>query len=47
MRAIGNKVKNDVLNELNNSFPDVYEKLVELFNREAFNKVDLDECFGA
>lgn len=47
MREIGNKVKNDVLNELNNFFPDVYEKLVELFNREAFNKVDLDECFGA
>lgn len=46
MREMGNKVKNDVLNELNKFFPDVYEKLVELFNREAFNKVDLDECFG-
>ena len=46
MRAIGNKVKNDVLNELNNFFPNVYANLVELFNREMFNKEDLDECFG-
>ena len=46
MREMGNKVKNDVLNELNKFFPDVYANLVDLFNRDAFNKVDLDECFG-
>ena len=45
MREIGNKVKNDVLNELNKFFPDVYANLVELFNRDAFNKEDLEKCF--
>lgn len=45
MRKNGNKTKNQVLNELNESYPDVYAKLVELFDREGFNKEDFDKCF--
>ena len=45
MRRSGNKTKNQVLNELNESYPDVYVKLVELFDREGFNKEDFDKCF--
>lgn len=45
MRRSGNKTKNQVLNELNESYPDVYAKLVELFDREGFNKEDFDKCF--
>lgn len=46
MKRSGNRTQNDVLNELNNDFPEVYEKLVKLFNQDAFNKEDLDKCFG-
>lgn len=45
MRRSGNRTQNDVLNELNNNFPEVYEKLVKLFDQDAFNKEDLDKCF--
>lgn len=45
MKKSGNRTLNEVLNELNNMFPEVYEKLVELFNKDAFNKEDLDTCF--
>lgn len=45
MKRSGNRTQNDVLNELNNKFPEIYENLVRLFNQDAFNKEDLDKCF--
>ncbi|WP_294959951.1 hypothetical protein [uncultured Fibrobacter sp.] len=45
MRRCGNKTKNDILNEINRKFPQVYEKIRFLFEKGHFNSEELEQCF--
>lgn len=44
-KAWGQKVKNETFNELNQYYPKVYEKIIELFNREGFDLKELEQAF--
>ena len=45
MRRCGNRTKNDILNEINQKFPQVYEKIRFLFDNDHFSSEELEQCF--
>lgn len=44
-KAWGQRTKNETFSDLNQYYPDVYEKIMELFEQEGFNLDDLEKAF--
>jgi hypothetical protein len=41
----GERTKNETFSDLNQYYPEVYEKILKLFEREGFNLEDLEKAF--